>query len=130
MPAGTPNRDSCAVYGLTPQEVRYLKVKLKYVSILTFFYKACSAKLNLPPSPNQLSFYSFFFILMLLGSFFPYWIQTAKEFLDQRKNPKWRVSSYFHSSFSPISRPCGRLQPYRATFKTLHSLTLTQSNLK
>ena len=26
---------------------------------------------------------------------------------DQRKNPKWRLSSYFHSSFSPISSPCG-----------------------
>ena len=24
--------------------------------------------------------------------------------LDQEKNPKWPVSSYFHSSFSPISR--------------------------
>ena len=27
--------------------------------------------------------------------------------LDQRKNPKWRISSYFHSSFSPIYSPCG-----------------------
>ena len=26
------------------------------------------------------------------------------EILDQGKNPKWPVSSYFHSSFSPISR--------------------------
>ncbi len=26
---------------------------------------------------------------------------------DQSKNPKWRVSSYFHSSLSPNSSPCG-----------------------
>ncbi len=32
-----------------------------------------------------------------------------KENLDQRKNPKWQVSSYFNNHFSPISSPCGRL---------------------
>ncbi len=32
-----------------------------------------------------------------------------KEIRDQRKNPKQRVSSYFHSSFSPNSSPCRRL---------------------
>ncbi len=41
--------------------------------------------------------------------------------MDQGKNPKWRVSSYFHSSFSPISsqfsNPVG------------HSLTFTLLNL-
>ena len=30
------------------------------------------------------------------------------EYSDQGKNPKWPFSSYFHSSFSPISSRCGR----------------------
>ena len=34
-------------------------------------------------------------------------------FPDQRKNLKWRISLYFHSSFSPISGPCGAfINPY------------------
>jgi hypothetical protein len=31
--SGTPQNDTCSVYGLTPQEVRYLKVGVQVVSV-------------------------------------------------------------------------------------------------
>ena len=43
---------------------------------------------------------------------------------DQGKYPKWPVSSYFHSSFSPISSTYGGLQLYGA----LINLNLTYNN--
>ncbi len=34
-------------------------------------------------------------------------IKQQRSFFNQRKNPKWRVYLYFHSSVPPSSRPCG-----------------------
>ena len=33
-------------------------------------------------------------------------IKCTNEFLDHGKKMEYRISSYFHSSFSPISSPC------------------------
>ncbi len=41
------------------------------------------------------------------------------------KNPKLRVSSYFHSTFSPVSSPCERLEPCGANFLTWGALINT-----
>ncbi len=51
----------------------------------------------------------YFLIEELLGLDYT-WHLKQNETLDKRdqgKNPKLRVSSYFHSSFSPISSHCG-----------------------
>ena len=34
---GTPNNDSCCVYGLTPQEVRYLKVNIVLNCVIIYY---------------------------------------------------------------------------------------------
>ena len=57
-------------------------------------------------------------------SHFHFYYTGRRDLLDQGKNPKWPVSSYFHSSFSPISSPYGAnsltlLGPH----KPFHTLT-------
>ncbi len=48
----------------------------------------------------------------------------------QGKNPKCRVSSYFHSSFSPISSPHGDSKPVGPIFLTLRGTHYPLPNLK
>ena len=39
--SGTPSRDSCNVFGLTPQEVRYLRVRNSFISRLSLSLEHC-----------------------------------------------------------------------------------------
>ena len=48
----------------------------------------------------------------------------CKEYFDQKKNPKLRVYTYFHSSFSPTSSHSG------AYFLTLHNLNIKYSIIR
>ncbi len=71
--------------------------------------------------------YECFFVVVKLSDHFDFFSNEYTLTLDrwdQRKNLKWLISSYFHSSSSPFSRPCGaNFLTLWGTHKLLPNLT-------
>ncbi len=106
-----------------------------YLSFSLTLFLSLSLSFSLPLSLSRLSVLLFFLLSLSLSLCLchckgkgNYSIDHKKEIhphlIKQKKGikcfkPRGRVSSFFHSRFSPLSNPCGGLQACRANFLTL-----------